>query len=52
MAGRSLGVLSLRPGPEATFTNEGGFKPPPDYTWSAAAEEEMNDRLGRLLEGQ
>jgi hypothetical protein len=51
VSGRSLGVLSLCPVPEATFTGEGGFKPPSDYTWSAAAEEEMNERLGRLLEG-
>jgi hypothetical protein len=49
---RSLGVLSLRPAPTANFTNEGGFKPTPEYTWSAAAEEEMNERLNRLLEGQ
>jgi hypothetical protein len=51
VAGHSLGALSLCPAPEATFTNEGGFKPPPDYTWTAAAEEEMTDRLNRLFEG-
>ncbi|HTU17122.1 MAG TPA: hypothetical protein VMG10_03605 [Gemmataceae bacterium] len=50
--GQSLGVLSLCPAPTATFTNEGGFKPFHDYTWSAAAEEEMNERLNRLLEGR
>jgi hypothetical protein len=50
--GQSLGVLSLCPAPTATFTNEGGFKPYHDYTWSAAAEEEMNERLNRLLEGR
>ena len=50
--GQPLGVLSLCPAPTATFTSEGGFKPPPDFTWSAAAEEEMNDRLKRLLEGR
>jgi hypothetical protein len=49
--GQALGVLSLCPAPTATFTNEGGFKPHHDYTWSAAAEEEMNERLNRLLEG-
>ena len=49
--GRALGVQSLRPAPTATFTAEGGFKPTPDYSWSAAAEEEMNERLNRLLEG-
>lgn len=50
--GQSLGVLSLCPAPTATFNGEGGFKPHHDYTWSAAAEEEMNERLNRLLEGR
>jgi hypothetical protein len=49
---QSLGVLSLCPAPTATFNNEGGFKSYHDYTWSAAAEEEMNERLNRLLEGR
>ncbi len=52
VAGRALGTLSLCPVPEATFTSEGGFRPPAEYTWNAAAEEEMNDRLNRLFEGQ
>lgn len=46
--GRVLGVASLSPVPSATLTAEGGFKPPPDFTWTAAAEEELQDRLGRL----
>ena len=50
--GRTLGVLSLCPAPTATFTSEGGFKPPHDFTWTAAAEEEMTERLNRLLEGK
>jgi hypothetical protein len=50
--GRTLGLLSLCPAPAATFTSEGGFKPPHDFTWSAAAEEEMTERLNRLLEGK
>ncbi|HEY7153198.1 MAG TPA: hypothetical protein VH575_04480 [Gemmataceae bacterium] len=50
--GQSLGVLSLCPAPTATFNSEGGFKPYHEYTWSAAAEEEMNERLNRLLEGR
>jgi hypothetical protein len=50
--GKVLGVLSLCPAPTATFNSEGGFKPPHDFTWSAAAEEEMNERLNRLLEGR
>jgi hypothetical protein len=47
---RMLGVLSLGPAPSALFSAEGGFKPPQEYPWSAAAEEEMNERLNRLLE--
>jgi hypothetical protein len=50
--GEPLGVLSLCPAPTATFTSEGGFKSPHDFTWSAAAEEEMSERLNRLLEGR
>ena len=50
--GRPLGVLSLCPAPTAAFTSEGGFKPPHDFTWTAAAEEEMTERLNRLLEGK
>ncbi len=52
VAGQSLGLLPLCPVPSATFTSEGGFHPPPSYTWTSAAEEEMNDRLNRLLEGR
>jgi hypothetical protein len=52
VAGRPFGSLSLCPVPEATFTSEGGFRPPAEYTWNAAAEEEMSDRLNRLIEGQ
>jgi hypothetical protein len=45
-----LGVLPLHPAPAASFTNEGGYKPPPDYSWSPTAEEELNERLSRLLD--
>jgi hypothetical protein len=51
LKGQSLGMLSLCPAPTAAFTNEGGFKPPHDFAWSAAAEEELSDRLNRLIEG-
>jgi hypothetical protein len=51
LKGQPLGVLSLCPAPTATFSAEGGFKPPHDFAWSAAAEEELTDRLNRLLEG-
>jgi hypothetical protein len=50
--GQSLGVLALAPAPSASFTSEGGFKPPSDFNWSPAAEEEMNERLNRLLDGR
>ncbi|MCS6851562.1 MAG: hypothetical protein NZ700_10400 [Gemmataceae bacterium] len=46
-----LGVLPLSPAPTATFTSEGGFRPPEHFVWSAAAEEELQERLARLLEG-
>jgi hypothetical protein len=47
--GRVLGVLPLSPVPTASFTAEGGYKPPPEFTWSAAAEDELSDRLARLM---
>jgi len=47
-----VGTLPLSPAPAAHFTSEGGFRPPTDYQWSAAAEEEMTERLNRLLEGR
>lgn len=50
--GRSLGLLPLSSVPIASFTSEGGFKAPPDFVWSANADEELNDRLSRLLEGR
>jgi hypothetical protein len=50
--GRVLGVLPLSPVPAATFTAEGGYKPPPDFSWSAAAEDELSERLARLMGAQ
>jgi hypothetical protein len=50
LKGRSLCLLPLCPAPAAVFNAEGAFKPPPDYTWSLAADEELNERLSRLLE--
>jgi hypothetical protein len=52
LKGRTLGLLSLQPAPTATFTSEGGFKPPQEFLWSASAEEEMTERLNRLMEGR
>jgi hypothetical protein len=45
---RVLGTISLSPVPPATITSEGGFKPPPNFTWTVTAEEELLDRLGQL----
>jgi len=45
---RILGTISLSPVPPATLTAEGGFKPPPNFSWTVTAEEELLDRLGRL----
>jgi hypothetical protein len=47
---RALGTLPLTPAPVATFDAEGGFKPPPDYGWSSVAEEQLHDKLAKLLE--
>jgi hypothetical protein len=46
--GRLLGVASLRPVPAAALNAEGGFTPPPEFTWSSAADDELADRLKRL----
>jgi hypothetical protein len=48
---RLLGVLPLTPVPTASFTSEGGFKPPEEFAWSPAAEEQLQEKLGRLLGG-
>jgi hypothetical protein len=50
LLGRCLGSLSVSPTPAATFTSEGGFKPACDFNWSPTAEDELNERLGKLLE--
>jgi hypothetical protein len=50
--GRVLGAASLRPVPSAALTAEGGFKPPPDFTWTPTADDELAERLSRLTGGQ
>lgn len=45
-----LGTLSLAATPTAKFTPEGCFAPPAEFGWTRASDEEMNDRLNRLLE--
>jgi hypothetical protein len=46
-----LGALPLSPAPTASFTTEGGFKATGDFLWSPAAEDQLNERLGRLTDG-
>jgi hypothetical protein len=46
----TLGVLPLAPALSADLTGEGGFAPLDEFLWSPAAEEQLNDRLGKLLE--
>jgi hypothetical protein len=50
--GKVLHTLSLCPAPTATFNSEGGYKAPPEFTWSTAADEELNERLAKLIEGR
>jgi hypothetical protein len=48
--GRLLGVLAVSPTPVATFTSEGGFRASEDYPWTSLNEEELLDRLQKLME--
>ncbi|MBI2806410.1 MAG: hypothetical protein HYX68_15630 [Planctomycetes bacterium] len=48
----NLGNLALLPTASAAFTAEGGFARMDDYLWSPAAEENLQDRLGKLLGGE
>jgi len=50
--GGVLGSLPLSPAPVAGFNAEGAFKPPEAFLWSGAAEDELNERLARLLDGR
>jgi hypothetical protein len=52
LGAKSLGVLPLASAPTATFTTEGGFKAPGEFTWSAAADELLSEKLARLLENR
>jgi hypothetical protein len=51
LGGQSLGILPMTPAPTAQFDNEGGFKPAMDFTWSTAAEDQLAERLSRLMDG-
>jgi|GEM_PF-1265702 len=46
-----LGAVSFYPVPVARFNAEGGFQPPMDYCWSPSAEEELSERLNKLMGG-
>lgn len=46
---RVLAMLSVNPAPAALFDAEGGYKPPPDFTWTPTAEEELSERLLKLM---
>jgi hypothetical protein len=45
-----LGTLPLVPAPSAEFTGEGGFTGIDNFLWTPAAEEQLNERLGKLLD--
>ncbi|MGL4421283.1 MAG: hypothetical protein ACRCZF_11500, partial [Gemmataceae bacterium] len=46
-----LARFSRTPVPQASFNAEGGFVAAAEFTWTSAAEEELSDRLKKLLEG-
>src|SRR5438132_8022416 len=48
---RNLGVLPLDGPPTAHFNAEGGFESPEHFLWNDFADQELQDRLGRLLQG-
>ncbi len=48
---RVLSLLSFRPVPAAATDAEGAFRPPPEFAWSNAAEDELADRLIKLMRG-
>jgi hypothetical protein len=52
LAGKSAAILPTVPAPQAAFDGEGGFTPATDYTWSPAAEDELNERLSKLFDEQ
>ena len=47
--GDLLGLLMVSPAPAATFTTEGGFQEPEEYTWTRHTEEELTGRLQKLM---
>jgi hypothetical protein len=51
MRSYTIGVLPLSPVPSASFNSEGAFHAPPDFLWTSAADEELTERLNRLMGG-
>ena len=49
---RSLGSLPMSPVPHAVLNAEGGFKPPSDFLWNNVAEDELLERLTKLMDGE
>lgn len=49
LAGRSLGMVSLKGAPTAKFNAEGAFEAPTEFAWSPAADNELTQRLQRLM---
>jgi hypothetical protein len=48
--GQPLGALPVRPTPVAAFTSEGGFRAAMDFDWSPSTDEELFERLEKLME--
>lgn len=44
-----LGICSMAAAPEATFDAEGGFTPPEAFHWSSTADEQLQEKLEKLL---
>jgi hypothetical protein len=48
--GQPLGALPVRPTPVAAFTNEGGFRAAMDFDWTSSTDDELFERLEKLME--
>jgi hypothetical protein len=48
--GQILGILPVSPTPVAGFTSEGGFRAAANFDWTPFTEEELLDRLEKLME--
>ena len=50
-ANAAPGLLLHCPAPKANLTAEGGFKAPTDFPWTPTAEEDLEVRLSKLMDG-